>query len=308
MAKKPARGRNVNGILLLDKPLGLSSNKALQRAKYRFQANKAGHTGSLDPLASGMLPLCFGEATKVSAFLLDSDKQYITRAHLGITTSTGDLEGEVSSESVVPDFSEKNILEVLARFTGPIDQIPPMHSALKKDGKPLYKLARKGREVERLARKVTIRSLELMDIEGDMLTLKVDCSKGTYIRTLVEDIGSALGCGAHVNMLHRTEVQPFAGFKVYSLEYLAEQAEKSMDLLDSCLLPVDLALEQFERLDISSEQEDWFRAGRIMAVSDAPKFPEDQTLRIYGPGNHFVGLGAFNKECELKPKRVFNLY
>ena len=202
--------RKLNGILLLDKALGVSSNKALQDARFLYQAEKAGHTGSLDPLASGMLPICFGEATKVSGLLLDSSKRYQTTATLGFVSTTGDEEGEKLNARAIPALNPDFLESVLSRFRGSIHQIPPMYSALKKDGQPLYKLARQGLEVERKPRQVTIYQLQLLGFSENSLQLDVVCSKGTYIRTLVEDIGEALGCGAYVSRLHRVSVDPFA--------------------------------------------------------------------------------------------------
>jgi tRNA pseudouridine 55 synthase len=242
------RFRKLNGILLLDKALGVSSNKALQDARFLFQAEKAGHTGSLDPLASGMLPVCFGEATKVSAFLLDSDKRYVTTATLGYVSTTGDAEGEKLNPRSIPDISDTELEAVLVQFRGEISQIPPMYSALKKDGQPLYKLARQGLEVERAARDITIHSLTVLERTENTLTLDVVCSKGTYIRTLVEDIGERLGCGAYVSMLRRESVDPFGALRMYRLEELRTLAEQSVEALDAVLLPLDTAYPIYLRL------------------------------------------------------------
>ena len=209
MSRRKPRGRNVNGILLLDKGIGITSNAALQKVKRLYQASKAGHTGSLDPLASGLLPLCLGEATKLSSFLLDADKAYAGVCKLGVKTSTADAEGEVIETRPVPDLSEAQLRDVLAKFVGVIDQIPPMHSAIKMQGQPLYKLAHQGIEVERQPRQVTIHSLTLTRLEGDEFAFDLQCSKGTYVRTLAEDIGEVLGCGAHLSALRRTQVGPF---------------------------------------------------------------------------------------------------
>ena len=209
MAQVKRIRRKVDGVLILDKPRGMSSNAALQKVRWLLNAEKAGHTGSLDPLATGVLPLCFGEATKFSQYLLDADKGYETVMQLGVTTTTGDAEGEVVEQRPV-EVGEAQLLEALEGFRGAISQIPPMYSALKRDGQPLYKLARAGEVVEREARSVTIARLELAAFEGDRPRLQVACSKGTYIRTLVEDIGQVLGCGAHVAELRRTQVGPFS--------------------------------------------------------------------------------------------------
>lgn len=218
MSAPRSKRRDVDGILIFDKPLGMSSNAALQKVRWLFNASKGGHTGSLDPLASGVLPLCLGEATKFSQYLLDADKTYITEARLGMTTSTGDAEGEVL-EIKPCQVTLAEVQALLPRFTGEIEQIPPMYSALKHDGQPLYKLARAGETVERKPRSVTIRQLTLLGLEGDRLRLQVHCSKGTYIRTLVEDIGAALGCGAHVAELRRVQAGPFDLARAVTLEH-----------------------------------------------------------------------------------------
>ncbi len=225
MARRHRRGRPVHGILLLDKPNGGSSNHALQRAKRLFGASKAGHTGSLDPLATGMLPICFGEATKLSAFLLDADKGYETTLKLGVTTNSADSDGEVLETRQVPeDLTAERFAQVCERFVGDLMQVPPMVSAIKIDGQRLYKLAREGKEVERPPRPVTIFSLEVLSFSGDSARLSVRCSKGTYIRSLVTDIGEALGCGAHVTALRRTFVCPFEQYPMVSIETLEQMA------------------------------------------------------------------------------------
>jgi tRNA pseudouridine55 synthase len=229
-SSKPAGFRDVDGILLLNKPLGITSNKALQMARHLFKANKGGHTGSLDPLASGMLPICFGEAAKFSSYLLDASKSYRAICHLGKTTSTGDAEGEITSESTV-NVTEADITAVLKSLTGSIQQIPPMYSALKHKGQPLYRLARKGKEVERAARTVEIYKLAQLSFDGFQLEIDVHCSKGTYIRTIAEDIGSALGCGAFVSLLDRKAVHPYWQEPSYTLDYLTELAEQGLDVL-----------------------------------------------------------------------------
>ncbi|MCB1803401.1 MAG: tRNA pseudouridine(55) synthase TruB, partial [Gammaproteobacteria bacterium] len=212
------RGRPVNGILLLDKPLGLSSNHALQRVKRLYDARKAGHTGSLDPLADGMLPICLGDATKLSAYLLDADKYYWFRLRLGQTTATGDAEGEILTDRPVGDFSREQIEQACAAFVGKIQQLPPMYSALKHKGKRLYELAREGVEVERQPRTVTIHDLVVESVELPEVEIRVHCSKGTYVRTLAEDIGERLGCGAHVTALRRTGVGPYTEYPMYTME------------------------------------------------------------------------------------------
>ncbi|EJT84802.1 tRNA pseudouridine synthase B [Pseudomonas putida S11] len=245
MAQVKRIRRNVSGIILLDKPLGFTSNAALQKVRWLLNAEKAGHTGSLDPLATGVLPLCFGEATKFSQYLLDSDKGYETVMQMGQTTNTGDAEGEVLQTREVT-VGRADIEALLPRFRGQISQIPPMYSALKRDGQPLYKLARAGEVVEREARSVTIGRLELLECEGTRARLSVGCSKGTYIRTLVEDIGEALGCGAYVAELRRTQAGPFALAQTVTLEELEQaHAEGGNEALDRFLMPLDSGLQDW---------------------------------------------------------------
>ncbi|MDQ5769452.1 tRNA pseudouridine(55) synthase TruB [Thiothrix subterranea] len=281
------RFRKLNGILLLDKGLGVSSNKALQDARFLFQAEKAGHTGSLDPLASGMLPVCFGEATKVSAYLLDSDKRYLTTATLGYVSTTGDAEGEKLNPRPIPEISDALLEAVLAQFRGEISQIPPMYSALKKDGQPLYKLARQGVEVERAARAVTIHSLQMLSRTADTLTLDVVCSKGTYIRTLVEDIGEKLGCGAYVSMLRRESVEPFGASRMYTLEEL-RALEKYPEALDALLLPLDVALPHLPAITVAEAVIVRLRQGQKVRTDDA----DAELLRLYSEFGEFIGLCA----------------
>jgi tRNA pseudouridine55 synthase len=241
MAKYPARP--INGILLLDKPLHLSSNQALQKVKHLLQAKKAGHTGSLDPLATGMLPICFGKATKLAQSFLGADKQYTVTAKLGETTATGDAEGEVLETKPVPSLTAEDLQTVLAKFKGEITQIPPMYSAVKIAGKPLYQLARQGITVERQPRAINIYALELVELSLPLMTLKVHCSKGTYIRTLAEDIGQALGCGAYVTALRRTTVGHFSSDTMLTIEQLIELYEaEGLAGLDRQLLAAQVPL------------------------------------------------------------------
>lgn len=292
--------RPLNGILLLDKALGVSSNKALQDARFLFAAEKAGHTGSLDPLATGMLPVCFGEATKVSAFLLDSDKRYITTATLGAASTTGDAEGEMLNPRPVPAMSDAELESILTPFRGEIQQIPPMYSALKKDGQPLYKLARKGVEVEREARAVTIYSLKVLERTETTLTLDVVCSKGTYIRSLVADIGEAIGCGAYVSMLRRESVSPFDSQPMYSLEALRRQAEQGQDALDSVLLPIDQALPGLPSLMLDEMQVTRLRQGQRLFIAEQAN---NDLIKIYSNMGEFVGLACL-KDNVLRAKRL----
>jgi tRNA pseudouridine55 synthase len=251
VGRRTRKGRRVDGILLLDKPLGVSSNHALQRVKRLFNAQKAGHTGNLDPLATGVLPICLGEATKVSAFLLDADKRYLGKVKLGVRTRTADAEGEVIETREVGELDEARVRAVLQRFLGEIEQVPPMHSAIKVDGQPLYKLAHQGLEVERKPRRVTIYSLDLLSIAGDILEIDVRCSKGTYIRTLAEDIGEALGCGAHLAGLVRTEAGPFRLEEAVDMPSLEHLAEEGHQVLDGLLQPVEGALEDWPDVTLS---------------------------------------------------------
>ncbi|HHA18572.1 MAG TPA: tRNA pseudouridine(55) synthase TruB, partial [Methylophaga sp.] len=211
MGRRNKKGRNITGIIVVDKPTGRSSNHVLQQVKRLFDAKKAGHTGNLDPLATGVLPICLGEATKVSSYLLDSDKQYQVTCQLGVVTDSGDSDGKVLTTSPVPEFTEQDLLDLIPKFTGEQDQVPPMFSALKYQGQPLYKLARQGIEVERKSRRITIYNIQLLSVTADSFTLDVRCSKGTYIRTLVEDISQDLGCGGHVSMLRRVAA---AGYQI----------------------------------------------------------------------------------------------
>jgi len=299
--------RRLNGILLLDKPVGVSSNRALQQVRALYQAEKAGHTGSLDPLASGMLPLCFGEATKLSAFLLDADKTYSTTARLGFTSTTGDAEGELQPAGAIPPLSPSLLETVLAPFRGVIRQIPPMYSALKQDGKPLYQLARAGIEVERKARTVSIHALVLDAFTPDTLTLSVQCSKGTYIRTLVEDIGHALGCGAYVVRLEREWVSPFQGLPMHAPDALqAVSVAGGLAALDALLLPMDAALPHLAAVALrGSTLAARFCQGQKLGrdvLAACPARPGEQ-VRVYGPEQRFLGVGEV-LERGLAPRRV----
>jgi len=299
--RKRLRGRPVDGILLLDKPLGISSNDALQRVKRLFKAQKAGHTGSLDPLADGMLPICFGAATKLSAFLLDADKHYQVRVRLGQTTATGDTEGEVLQTRPVEGVGREQIEAVLPQFTGVISQLPPMYSALKHKGQRLYKLAREGLEVEREPREITIHGLVLGEVEADEFALEVHCSKGTYVRTLAEDIGEALGCGAHVVALRRSGVGPYTGMAMFTLEQLMEKGEQGLDVLDQLLLPVDTALGEWPALSLTKDSAYYLKMGQPVLV---PKSPTDGWVRLYEGEDAFIGVGLVQDDGKIAPKRL----
>ncbi len=298
--RKP-NGRALNGILLLDKELGVSSNSALQRAKRLFKAAKAGHTGNLDPLATGMLPICFGEATKLSNYLLDADKVYIGLCKLGSRTTTADREGEVIDTRPVPELTEAQLQPILEQFTGEIEQIPPMYSAIKHQGTPLYKLARKGEEVERKSRTVTIHSLELLRLEGDEIELKVHCSKGTYIRTLVEDIGEVIGCGAHLGALRRTRVGPFQQQDMVTIEQIEVALEPEGGSADALLLPMDSALSGWNIVSLSDTSMFYIRQGQPIQVSQAP---DEGLVQLMGPGDNFIGIGHILPDGRVAPKRL----
>jgi len=302
MSRRNKHGRIISGILLLDKPVGLSSNAALQKVKRLFNARKAGHTGSLDPLASGILPLCLGEATKISGYLLNADKKYQAICQLGITTTTADSEGDVITESEVPELTAKTINLVLKKFTGDQEQIPPMHSALKQNGQPLYKLARQGIAVERAARKICIYSLNLTEIDGNKLHLDVHCSKGTYIRTLSEDIGRELGCGAHLSALRRITTGPFELQQTQQLDYLEDLAVTDMMLLDAELLPMESALKHLPAVDLTSDSAFYVKQGQAVLV---PKAPTNGVVRLLHE-QQFIGIGHILDDGRVAPKRLIN--
>ncbi|MET0101424.1 MAG: tRNA pseudouridine(55) synthase TruB [Sedimenticola sp.] len=301
MGRRRQRGRNVQGILLLDKPLGKTSNAALQRVKTLFFAKKAGHTGSLDPLADGLLPICFGAATKVSAFLLDAEKRYRVKVKLGETTATGDSEGDILETRSTDDIAEQTIADVLERFRGEIQQIPPMYSALKHKGERLYKLAREGVEVEREPRTVTIYELTLTRCDLPEFELEVRCSKGTYIRTLAEDIGEALGCGAHVSALRRTGVGPFDADGMVTIEQVERAAEEGNVSLDAMLLPIDTALAGWPEVHLSPDSSFYLRQGQPVIV---PNAPTEGHVRLYDPNGEFIGMGEILDDGRVAPRRL----
>lgn len=301
--RRRQQGRPVNGILLLDKPVGLTSNAALQQVKRLFGARKAGHTGSLDPLATGMLPICFGEATKLSGFLLDSDKSYQAVIQLGVRTRTGDAEGEVLERREVTGVNRARIDEVLVDFNGVIEQIPPMYSALKQNGQPLYRLAHQGIEVERQARKVTIHDIQVVDFAGDRLAISVRCSKGTYIRTLAEDIGAQLGCGAHIAELRRDGVGTFAGEDIVTMAML-EERQGDRERLDQLLLGSDQALLDWPQICLGDEVAYFLKRGQPVLV---PRCPGHGYVRIYSHSQGFLGVGHILDDGRLAPKRLLSL-
>ncbi|WP_372613592.1 tRNA pseudouridine(55) synthase TruB [Halomonas sp.] len=296
------RGLPVNGVLLLDKPGGLSSNQALQRVRHLFQARKAGHTGTLDPMATGLLPVCFGEATKFSAHLLEADKVYRTRIVLGIVTDTGDAEGEVLERRDSPRLTEAQIEGVLEGFRGEIDQVPPMVSALKHQGRRLYELAREGKTVARAARRVTVYHARLLGMDEGCFDLEVRCSKGTYIRTLAEDIGQALGCGAHISALRRLKTGPFADVGMLTLEALEALPDQASR--ERCLLPVDILVDHLPGLYMDGAATQGLLHGQPATVDTGDLLP-GETTRLY-LDDTFLGLGKVTGPQEVAPRRLLN--
>ncbi|MCK4088522.1 tRNA pseudouridine(55) synthase TruB [Acinetobacter radioresistens] len=291
--------RPVNGVFLLNKPLGISSNAALQKVRWLYRAEKAGHTGALDPLASGLLPICLGEATKFSHYLLDSTKRYQTTIQLGHSTTTGDVEGEILLQAEIPELDEERIRQVLAQFKGNIEQVPPMYSALKKEGRPLYELARKGIEIEREARLVSIYAIELLSFTAQSITLDITCSKGTYIRVLGEDIAQALGSYGHLTYLHRIKTGPFDLIPSYTIEYLESLNEAKREAL---LLPVYAPVDHFPKIQVPEGRSEYFSRGM---ESNIEHIAETQVLVF--DGEKCLGLAEITDKKRLVPKRVLNL-
>jgi tRNA pseudouridine55 synthase len=298
MAKRKS-GQDVNGILLLDKRLGVSSNQALQEVRRLLNANKAGHTGSLDPLATGLLPLCFGEATKISALMLDDNKRYLTTIRLGQMTDTGDAEGSIVQEMLVPNFSESDLLACLQAFIGEIAQVPPMYSALKHQGKKLYELAREGKTVDRPARQIQIFELRLLDFSHEFISLEVACSKGTYIRSLAEDIASKLGTCGTVASLRRSAAGRFSLAEAYTLEQLQDLDNPTLHTL---LLPVDTPLTDIPAIEVSAQESACIKQGQQITYSSSLS----GQVRIYCQQT-FLGLGEMSLNGKLIPRRLFNL-
>lgn len=302
MAKRRSKGRNINGILLLDKPTGLSSNAALQIVKRLFNANKAGHTGSLDPLASGLLPICFGEATKASGFLLDADKHYQVRVKLGEKTATGDAEGEVFETRPVGALEAAALEAAFAGFRGEIEQIPPMYSAVKHHGQRLYKLARQGLEVEREPRQIVIHELTLLGMDLPSFDIDVHCTKGTYVRTLAEDIGEVLGCGAHVTVLRRLGVGPYNETGMIGLDALTVLAEEGgFPAIDAHIFPIESALTQWPDVRLSPDAAFYLRQGQPVIV---PHAPTSGWVRLYASDRQFLGMGEILDDGRVAPKRL----
>lgn len=310
MGRRPRRrGRPVDGIILLDKPTGITSNAALQKVKSIYFAEKAGHTGALDPLATGMLPICFGEATKFSQFLLDSDKRYRVIAKLGERTNTSDSDGEVVETREVK-VSLGDLERAIASFRGETMQVPSMFSALKYEGKPLYEYARKGIEVPREARKITVYDISLLRFEGHEVEMEVHCSKGTYIRTIVDDLGEMLGCGAHVTMLRRTGVSRYPYEKMVTLEQLEalleqarEQGIQPRELLDPLLLPLDTAVQDLREVNLLPVVASYALQGQSVQIPNVPA--EGEVLRMtVGDDHTFIGVGEIDADGMLKPRRL----
>jgi tRNA pseudouridine55 synthase len=290
--------RAVSGVILLDKPLGLSSNQAMQRVKHLYQAEKAGHTGSLDPLATGLLPICLGEATKFANFLLDADKSYLAHVRLGIKTSTADAEGEIIQQKAV-HIEQTQLQQVLKQFEGEIRQTPPIYSALKVDGKPLYAYARAGQQVEIKARLVNIHQLELVSWQAEQLVLQVTCSKGTYIRTLAQDIGEQLGCGAHLSALRRLSTGNFNIQQAYTLEDLSRM---NLSQLDALLLPVDVKMQHLAKISLTEQQANSILHGQPIATEQ--DFKINEIIRLYKNRGEFIGLAECLTLGKLNPKRL----
>ncbi|HJN94419.1 MAG TPA: tRNA pseudouridine(55) synthase TruB [Gammaproteobacteria bacterium] len=298
---KRQKGRNINGIVVLDKAPGCSSNAALQEVKRIFEASKAGHTGSLDPLATGVLPLCLGEATKVSQFLLDSDKRYRARIRLGIRTDSGDSEGNVIEELTEFHVKRREVEKALKKFEGEIEQLPPMYSALKVNGVPLYKLARKGLEVERSLRKVSIYHIALLDFAENVVEIEIACSKGTYIRTIADDLGQDLGCGAHIIALRRTQAGAFTEEDCISAAELIELKESDgLDMIDQHLIPMDKAVLDLPEVKLPSITASHVKNGQAVLVRH---LPEEGLVRMY-EDEQFIGIGCIDDDGKVAPRRL----
>ncbi|MBS3786163.1 MAG: tRNA pseudouridine(55) synthase TruB [Gammaproteobacteria bacterium] len=296
------KGRDIDGILLLDKPEGISSNHALRRVSRLLNARKGGHTGSLDPLATGLLVLCFGRATRISEWLLGAEKTYLTTARLGITTATGDREGETLSERPVPDLSETQIESVLEDFRGEQQQIPPMYSALKHEGRRLYEMAREGVEIERPPRDIIIHALRLEEFGDNTLSLFVRCSKGTYIRTLVSDIGERLGCGAHVDTLRRVSLGPFEYPQMMELAALEELATREgVSAVEELLQPIDAGLAGWPSVTIAANTVERFCQGQVVATDSVDA---GALVRVHDEQGELLGMGEIQQELCVSPRRL----
>jgi len=309
LARKRTRGRSVNGVFLLDKPFGLSSNHALQRVRRLFDANKAGHTGSLDPLATGVLPICLGEATKFSQFLLDAEKGYRSTFSLGLRTESGDVDGGEVSRIDASNITLAQIEQAVETFGGDIQQVPSMYSALKHNGQPLYKLARQGIEVERAPRSITIYDYKILDFRPGViaeLDVEVRCSKGTYIRSLADDLGQMLGCGAHVSALHRTLAGPFHESETLTLSALEEMRESGEpEQLDHLLKPMDIAVADRMAVELSETVAAYFQLGQeVMSGEAFRNGQEGDIVRVFREGGAFLGVATVTEDGRIAPKRL----
>ncbi len=304
MGRRAKRGRRLHGILLLDKPPGRSSNQALQKVRWLYDAQKAGHTGSLDPLATGMLPICFGEATKLGGYLLDADKAYETTLCFGVTTHSGDADGDVLERRSLPSHTVDQFVAICETFQGAILQVPPMVSALKVNGQRLYKLAREGITIERKPRSITISKLKVLSYNAHQARLEVHCSKGTYIRSLVTDVGEAMGCGAHITALHRTFVSPFEANSMVTVDEL--EAMQSLVERDQLLLPIDAGLKHLSAVTLSDSNVTAFQQGQ--AIHDVPVETSarliDSPCRVYSQSGRLLGLAKYELDGKLEPRRV----
>lgn len=306
MTRPRRRGRDINGVLLLDKPQGLSSNEALQKVKRLYNANRAGHTGALDPLASGMLPICLGEATKFSQFLLNSDKRYQVIAKLGQRTDTSDADGQIVQQRPV-SFTQAQLDVALDKFRGDLQQLPSMYSALKYQGNKLYEYARKGIKVPRESRSITVYQLQIVRCEGDELELKIHCSKGTYIRTIIDDLGEVLGCGAHVIYLRRLQVATYPIERMVTLEKLnavLAQAQTIVldELFDPLLMPMDSPVENYPEVNLLPVVADYLKKGQLVQVACAPA---SSIVRITeGKKRKFIGVGTITDDGRVAPRRL----
>ena len=300
MSKPRRRKRKVNGILLLDKPIGCSSNQALLRVRALYEAEKAGHTGSLDPLATGLLPICLGQATKLCGYLLDSGKRYLATARFGEKTRTGDAEGEVMGRSDMTRVSRDDLIAMLPKFTGVIQQVPPMFSALKHDGLRLYALAREGVEVAREPREVTIHALELVAFDAGTAIFDIRCSKGTYIRTLVEDIAEAMAQCAHLTALRRIEVDPFDGARMITLDQVETLSQQGLEALDQLLLPTAAALKTWPRVVLDVDRAHYMRRGHAVRVAGAPS---NGDLAVFDAQGSVLCLAQIDTNGMVAPKR-----
>ncbi len=300
MSRRNPKGREINGIVLLDKDTGLSSNAALQQVKRLFFAKKAGHTGSLDPLASGILPICLGQATKVAQFLLDDDKRYFVRGKLGEMTDTLDCEGEIVKTQAFEHLNKAEIIDAVMSFQGDILQVPPMYSALKKDGQPLYKLARQGIDIERPPRPITIHNIDFISYEHGVVTLEVSCSKGTYIRSLIQDIGDKLGCGAHVIELRRTGFTHIDIAQTIKFSDLESLATDNYQLLDEKIFATEDMLPDIESIYLDEQQAIDIKHGR--SINKPCRF---KVVKLFDNSKQFLGIGEPDEDGSIKPKRLF---